>query len=85
MANRSDNMVTQKPISARIRHETLWAIEQETMLGETNRNKILNDGARLWIDLRDTRRQIRAHGDTRVKEKIIRGFIAKWIPEAAGL
>ena len=81
----TNGMVTQKPISARISHETLWLIEQETMLGETTRNKILNDGARLWIDLRDTRRQILAHGDTRIKEKIIRGFIAKWIPEAAGL
>ena len=85
MANRSDDMVTQKPISARISHETLWEIEQEIMLGETTRNKILNDGARLWLDLRDTRRRIRAHGDTSIKRKIIRGFIAKWMPEAAGL
>lgn len=78
-------MVTQRPISARISHETLWMIEQETMLGETTRNKILNDGARLLLDLMDTRRQIRAHGDISIKRKIIRGFIAKWIPETAGL
>lgn len=78
-------MVTQKPISARISHDTLWAIEQETMLGYTSRNKILNDGARLFLDLIDTRRQIRAHVDARIREKIIRGFIAKWLPEAAYL
>lgn len=78
-------MVRQRPISARIAHETLWQIEQEVMLGETTRNEILNAGARLWLDLRDTRRQIFANRDARIKEKIIRGFIAKWIPEAAGL
>lgn len=77
--------VTQKPISARICHETLWQIEQEVMLGETNRNQILNDGARLWLDLIDTRRYIRAHADPKTRMKIIRGFIAKWIPESAGL
>lgn len=75
-------MVRQQAISARIYYETLWRIEQEVMLGETTRNKILNDGARLWLDLADTRREMRMHEDQKVREKILQGFFCRWFPEA---
>lgn len=78
-------MVNQKAISARIDNHILWQIEQETMLGSMNRNKILNQGARLWISLADARREYKMHQDPKVRKKIINGFLRNWFPEAADL
>lgn len=75
--------MNQKAISARIDHEVLWQIEQETMLGLTNRNKILNQGAKLWISLADARREYRMYADPATKKKILKGFLKIWFPEAA--
>lgn len=74
-------MVNQKPISARIDNYILWAIEQETMLGTTTRNRILNEGAHLWLDLVDARREYRAHRDSDVRCKILIGFLSKHFRE----
>ena len=76
-------MVNQKAISARINNYTLWQIEQEVMTGSTNRNKILNEGARMFLSLQDARRAYRAHGDEDVRKKILNGFLKFWFPEAA--
>lgn len=76
-------MVNQKAISARINNYTLWQIEQEVMTGSTNRNKILNEGARMFLSLQDARRAYRAHGDEDVRKKILNGFLKSWFPEAA--
>lgn len=76
-------MVTQKAISARIDNDILWQIEQETMTGSANRNKILNQGARLWISLADARREYNMHQDPEVRKKIVNGFLQLWFPEAA--
>lgn len=76
-------MVNQKAISARIDNCILWQIEQETMTGSMNRNKILNQGARLWISLADARRAYRMHQDPEVRKKIVNGFLKSWFPEAA--
>lgn len=78
-------MVNQKAISARIDNHILWQIEQETMLGSMNRNKILNQGARLWISLADARREYNMHQDPKVRKKIVTGFLKSWFPEAADL
>lgn len=78
-------MINQKPISARIDYNTLWELEQEAMISGTTRNRALNKGARLWLDLNDRRRQMRAHPDPEIRRKIVRGFIDLWIPEATGL
>lgn len=75
-------MVTQQAISARIFYETIWAMYQETMVSGTPRNKILNEGARLWLDLADARRQIRAFDKIEIKRKIAIGWLLKWFPEA---
>ena len=74
-------MVNQKAISARIDNIALWKIEQEVMLGSTTRNRILNQGAQLWLDLVDARREYRAHRDSDVRRKILVGFLKKHFPE----
>lgn len=73
--------VTQTPISARIQNETLWNIDQETRLGVYTRNRILNQGASLFLDLVDTRRQYRMHSQKDVRRKIVKGFLMRWFPE----
>ena len=73
--------VTQTPISARIQHEILWRIDQETQLGVYTRNRILNQGASLFLDLIDTRREYRAHTQQDVRRKIVNGFLLRWFPE----
>lgn len=74
--------MNQKAISARIDNHILWLIEQETMTGSTNRNKVLNQGAKLWISLADARREYRMHQDPKLKKKIVTGFLKSWFPEA---
>lgn len=74
--------ITQKPISARIKHEVLWAIDQEAMLGTYNLNDILNRGGQLFVDLLDVRRQLRCVQDIPTKRKMIHGFMKKYWPEA---
>lgn len=76
-------MINQTAISARINNYTLWQINQEVMTGRVNRNRILNDGARLWLQLRDARDSYRAHEDPTVRQKILNGFLKQWFPEAA--
>lgn len=76
-------MVNQKAISARIDNCILWQIDQEVMTVSTNRNKILNQGAKLWISLADARRSYRMHQDAETKKKIVNGFLKSWFPEAA--
>lgn len=73
--------VTQTAISARIQHEILWRIDQETQLGYYTRNRILNRGASLFLDLLNTRREYQAHPQQDVRRKIIKGFLLRWFPE----
>lgn len=74
--------VTQKAISARIKHEVLWAMDQEAMVGVYNRNEILNRGGQLFVELLDVRREMRMFPDIATKRKMIRGFMLKHWPEA---
>ena len=76
-----EDMIKQKAISARIRHETLWRVDQEAALGYQNRNAILNDGADMYCHAQDIRRALRAHADLATRKKILYGFLAVWIPE----
>lgn len=76
-------MINQTAISARIDNVTLWKIEQETMVSGFKRNRIINDGARLYLDLLDTRREFLMHTDPEVKKKILSGFLRKWMPESS--
>lgn len=70
--------MNQKPISARIDYHIMWQIEQETMLGYYTRNRILNEGARLFLDLLDTRRNLKYHANPADQDKIRKGFLRKW-------
>lgn len=74
-------MVTQKAISARLDNIVAWKIEQETMLGTTTRNRILNEGAQLWLELVDARREYRMMHDGDARCKILVGFLKKHFPE----
>lgn len=76
-------MIKQKAISARIDNETLWEIEQECMTGRTNRNRILNEGARMWLDLTLRRRLFLSQPDKDNRRKIIVGFLRHWFYDAA--
>lgn len=76
-----EDMIKQKAISARIRHETLWRVDQEAALGYKNRNAILNDGADMYVHAQDIRRALNMHADLATRKKILYGFLAIWIPE----
>lgn len=74
-------MIRQKAISARIRHETLWRVDQEAALERQSRNAILNDGADMYCHAQDIRRELKMHADLATRKKILYGFLAVWIPE----
>ncbi|MBO5832540.1 MAG: hypothetical protein J6Q95_04545 [Alistipes sp.] len=76
-------MLNQKPISARIQHQTLWEMELETQATGMSRNRILNEGARLYLNLLDTRRAYRSIPYPDDRKKILNGFLKLWFPEAA--
>lgn len=76
-------MINQTAISARINNYTLWNINQRVMTGKWSRNRILNDGARLWLQLRDARDAYLENQDPITRQKILNGFLKSWFPEAA--
>ena len=78
-------MVTQRLISARIAETTLWEMEQETMVSGYKRNRILNEGARLWLSLKDARRECRVHPDPEHRMKALIRIVKLWFPEVDDL
>ena len=74
--------MNQKPISMRINHGVNWSVDQEVMCSGLSKNRILNLGAQLYVDLQDRRREFKIHQDPVVRSKILRGFLAVWFPEA---
>ena len=74
-------MMSQVPISVRMDSAVKWRVDQEVMLGEYNRNRIINRGADMYVDLLDARRQYRAHPNQDVRMKILKGFLLRWFPE----
>lgn len=75
-------MTNQVPISVRMDSIVKWRVDQEVMLGDFNRNRIINHGADMYVDLLDARRQYRAHPNQDVRKKILKGFLLRWFPEA---
>lgn len=75
-------MMNQVPISVRMDSTVKWRVDQEVMLGDYNRNRIINRGADMYVDLLDARRQYRAHPNQDVRKKILKGFLLRWFPEA---
>lgn len=74
-------MVNQTAISAKIHVDTMWKLEQERQVSGVPRNKMLNEGARLYLDLADRRREFRLHTDPEIRKKIPAGFLRHWFPE----
>lgn len=74
--------ITQKAISARISYQVLWEIDMETQVNPgMKRNTILNDGAKLYCHLQDTRRRVRLVENPEIKRAIIAGFAKLFFPE----
>lgn len=72
----------QRAISARIHEQTLWEIDLETQANPAmKRNTILNEGAKLYCYLQNTRRRVRLVEDPEVKRVIIAGFAKLFFPE----
>ncbi len=72
----------QRAISARIHEQTLWEIDLETQVNPAmKRNTILNEGARLYCYLQDTRRRVRLTRDPEVQRAIVAGFAKLFFPE----
>lgn len=76
-------MINQKPISARIHHQTIWEMDLEKQASGMSRNHILNEGARLYLYLLDTRRRYKSIPFPDDRKKILNGFLKLWFPEAA--
>lgn len=55
-------MTNQKPISARVNHETLRRLEEEAYVSGINKNRILNEALNLYIWVQDLRRSYAAIG-----------------------
>lgn len=72
----------QRAISARIHEQTLWEIDMETQVNPgVKRNTILNEGAKIYCYLQDTRRRVRMVTDPEVKRAIVAGFAKLFFPE----
>ena len=72
----------QRAISARIHEQTLREIDMETQVNQgMKRNTILNEGAKIYCHLQDTRRRVRLVQDPEVKRAIVAGFAKLFFPE----
>lgn len=78
-------MATQRLISARIDETTLWVIEQWAMIAGIKRNRVLNEGARIWLSLADARMECREHNDAESRMKALVHLVKLWFPEVADL
>lgn len=72
----------QQAISARIHKQTLLEMDMETQVNPAmKRNTILNEGAKLWCYLQDTRRRVTLTDDPEVQRAIVAGFAKLFFPE----
>lgn len=78
-------MGTQRLISARIAETTLWEIEQVSMRTGIKRNRVLNEGALVWLDLLDARAYCRANPDQEHRMKALAHFVKLYFPEVKDL
>lgn len=66
-------MVTQKAISLKINIDLLEELDKEANLGWTKRNGHINKAIRLYLDVQDLRRRVRACPSTR--DGLIEAFL----------
>lgn len=75
-------MVNQKPISMRIDECILNMVDQEAFMTGRPRNRILNEGAALYVELQDLRRRLRYY-DGNDSEALLEQFFRRFVPEMA--
>lgn len=74
-------MVTQTPISVRLDNWVKWRIDQEVMKGSITRNKLINEGAKLYLFLQECRTLYRKQATLEDKKLVLVGFLKKYFPE----
>ena len=74
-------MISQVPISARIDSWTKWRADQFASENHTTRNRMINDGLRLLMDLETIRGNMRRYNTMKTRMKILKLFVKMWIPE----
>lgn len=73
----------QTAISARIDNHILWILEQETMVSGRTRNRMINEGAAMYVRTLDMRREYQIHQNPDIRRKILKKFLLVYFPEAA--
>lgn len=68
-------MVTQTPISLKISTDLLEELDKEARLGWTKRNGHINRAIRLYLQLQDLRRSVRATPQAR--DRLIQEFLSE--------
>lgn len=71
-------MINQIPISVKIDAHIWKELEQEVSLGYKNRNRIINDAIRIYVEFQDLRRKIKCSADLSSKKRLIRSFLDRW-------
>lgn len=71
-------MVTQKAISVRIDKKLLQELDLEVSIGTGNRNKLINDAVRMYIDYLDTARQIEVLSNQNAQYITRLKFSSRW-------
>lgn len=67
-------MVTQKAISLKINTDLLEDLDKEARLGWTKRNGHINRAIRLYLEVQDLRRSVRA--TPQVRDSLIQQFLS---------
>lgn len=71
-------MVTQKAISARIDKKLLQELDLEVAIGTGNRNRLINDAVRMYMDYLDTVRAFNVEEDFSEKIYLIDSFTGRY-------
>lgn len=75
-------MVTQKAISAKIDYDLLEELDAEVSTGWKKRNTLINEAIRVYLQLKDTRRLVKALGDPDAKVDVVEKWLRQYFPEA---
>ena len=74
--------VKQKAISMRIYHDILFMVDSEAGVGDNTRNRILNNGARMYCELQDMNRRVHILHDLNEQRYEVLQFLRRYAPNA---
>ena len=74
--------VNQKAISMRIDHDILFMVDSEVRVGLYTRNRILNNGARMYCDLIDMNRRVNILHNLKEQRYEVLQFLHRYAPNA---